>query len=140
MAIPWISIITALLSFFLSKRSGASNTKAALVAGLAGTGAYYVTHNTDWGRANLGDLDGVPQDGGTVSDVDGSPAVDENRKPIVTGGNSNGTSFWDVLRGWGATGTAAVIGTTGAAAGTGVFSNKYVPWILGGVALVLLMR
>lgn len=140
MDIPWVSIIVALLSFFLSKRSGASNTKAALIAGLAGAGSYYVTHNTDWGQASLVDLDGVPPEGGSVADVDGNPAVGDNGKPIVTGGNSNGTSFWDVLGRWGATGTAAVIGTTGAVTGTGIFSNKYVPWILGGVALVLLTR
>lgn len=137
---PWATIITALLSFFLMKRNGASNTKAAVVAGLAGAGTYYVSHETDWGRANLGALDGVPPEGGSATDVDGQPVVGEDGRPIVTGGNTGGTSFWDVLRGWGGTGTAAVIGTGAAAAGTGVFNNKYIPWILGGVALILIMK
>lgn len=56
---PWITIIMAIISFLTAKKSGASNGQAAAVAGVAGLGTYYVTHNTEWGVENLGSLDGV---------------------------------------------------------------------------------
>lgn len=137
---PWLTIILALLSFFASKKSGASNTKAAITAGLVGAGTYYVTHETDWGRVNLGDLDGVVTDGdGNVVDAGGTPVTGADGKPIVTGGNAGGTSFADIIRGWGATGTAAVIGAGAAATGSGIFSSKNLPWLLGGAALLLIV-
>lgn len=137
---PWLSIIMALLSFFVSKKSGASNTKAAITAGLVGAGTYYVSHETDWGRANLGDLDGVVPDGdGVVIGTGNAPVTDADGKPIVTGGNAGGTSFTDILRGWGATGTAAVIGAGAAATGSGVFSSKNLPWLIGGAVLLLVI-
>lgn len=137
---PWLSIIMALLSFFISKKSGASNTKAAITAGLVGAGTYYVSHETDWGRANLGDLDGVVTDGdNVVIDAGDTPVTDADGKPIVTGGNAGGTSFMDVIRGWGATGTATVIGAGAAATGSGIFSAKNAPWLIGGALLLLVI-
>lgn len=136
---PWLTIILALVSFFMSKKSGASNTKAALTAGLVGAGSYYVTHETDWGKANLGQFDGVVIDGDeVVKDKDGNVVKDTAGNPIKTGAGTAGTSLMDVLKGWGATGTAAVIGTT-AAAGGGLFSSKNLPWLIGGAAVLLLV-
>lgn len=146
---PWLSIILALLTFFTSKRSGASNTKALLTAGLVGAGSYYVTHETDWGRANLGALDGVPAKGSApLSDKDGnvitSPSGAPVTGPALTAPAGTGTgsgivsTVGDVLKSWGGTGTAAVVGTT-AVASSGNF-EKYLPWIIGGGALLLLLR
>lgn len=137
---PWLSIIMALLSFFTAKRGGASNTKAALAAGLVGAGTYYVTHETDWGKANLGQFDGVITPGDVpVLDSNGQPVTDSQGNTLTTGGNAGGTSIGDVLKGWGATGTAAVIGAGAAATGSGIFASKNLPWLIGGGALLLFM-
>jgi len=125
-----------IISFFTSKKSGASNTKALVTAGLAGAATYGVTHYTDWGKANLGDFDGVipagttpvaTSTGGTMTDVTGQ---------LIKAGSSVAGSTADVLKSWGANGTAVVLGTA-AAAGSGLFSDmkKYMPWLLliGGI-------
>lgn len=140
MSIPWLTIILALLSFFASKRSGASNTKAALTAGLVGASSYYVTHETDWGKANLGALDGVvPSGAKPLLDGAGQPVTAPDGKPIMVDGNSSQTTIADILKSWGATGTATVIGTT-AAAGGGVFSSKNLPWLIAGVGLLIILK
>lgn len=107
---PWLSIVLVLLSFFMSKKGGASNEKAMVTAGLVGAGSYLVTHETDWGSANLGDLDGVT----SVPRVDatGSPVLDSTGSQIID-------TTGKVLSSWGGTGTAAVIGTTALATGGG---------------------
>lgn len=135
----WLTIIMTLLSFFASKKSGASNTKAALTAGLVGAGTYFVTHETDWGRTNLGSLDGVDVSGpGTAvvtpggNDAGGTPTGTTTQQPS--------TGILDLLRSWGATGTAAVIGTGAAATSAGVFGNKYVVWGLLGLGAFLILR
>lgn len=136
---PWLTIIMALLSFFASKKSGASNTKAALTAGLVGAGTYFVSHETDWGRTNLGALDGVDLGAaGSAVVTPGGNATDGSAPTTTT--QTPSTGIFDVLRSWGATGTAAVIGTGAAATGSGVFSNKYVVWGLLGLGAFLILR
>lgn len=141
---PWMSIILFFLSYFTSKESGASNTKALVTAGLVGAGSYYVSHETDWGKANLGSFDGVttPTAGGEpVRSPDGTAKLDSNGKPVVVGSaGTGGAGFWDVLKGWGATGTATVIGTGAVAAGGTSTLNKYLPWILAGLGIYLLSK
>jgi len=143
---PWLTILLTLLSFFGSKRSGASNTRALLTAGLVGGATYAFTHNTDWGSANLGALDGVQPDLATkpVLDAAGNPVLDPaTGQPLkgsipITGSTtktSGGTGIWDVLKSWGATGTAAVIGTTAVASSSSL--QKWMPWfIVGGLVLI----
>lgn len=160
MEIPWLSIILALLGFFLSKRNGASNTKALLTAGLAGAGSYYVTHETDWGKANLGALDGVEQplteplldvNGNVITGPTGNPVVGPTVGSAVTTtptgaivpvsqGTGSGvvSTVGDVLKSWGGTGTAAVVGTTAVASSDNL--QKYIPWILGSALALLLLR
>lgn len=136
---PWLTIIMALVSFFLSKKSGASNTKAALTAGLVGAGTYYVSHETDWGQANLGSLDGVtPSTGDTTMTTD--PATGTAIKiPVNDSAGTAAGGLAGVLTQWGATGTATVIGATGAATGSGVFKSKWFwPAVIGLGALFLL--
>lgn len=128
---PWFSIFMAILTFFLSGGTKKENrTRALIAAGLVGAGSYYLTHNTEWGQRNLGEFDGVvkPVTGGEIT----NPNNPNNKIPAPTG---TGTSIWDVLRNWGASGTAAVIGT-GAAAATG----NIMPWLLIGGVILLLMK
>lgn len=135
---PWLSIIMALLTFFTSKRNGASSTKAALMAGLVGAGTYYVTHETDWGKANLGQFDGVPKPSTVpLLKPDGSPVLDADGQPVNSPSSGSTSGFSDVLKSWGATGTAAVLGAGAAATGTGIFSSKNLPWLIAGGALII---
>lgn len=130
---PWLSIIMALVTFFLSGGQKKENrTRALLAAGLAGAGTYYLSHETDWGQRTLGEFDGVtgvlPDTVEAVKDAGGNP-VTVGGAPVRVG---TGTGVLDVLRDWGPAGTAAVIGTTGVV-GSG---NK---WLLyGGIALAAL--
>lgn len=135
----WLTIIMTLASFFLSKKSGASNTKAALTAGLVGAGTYYVSHETEWGKANLGALDGVTPSTGTETTTK-EPATGTTIKvPTNTSTGAAAGGLAGVLGSWGATGTAAVIGSAGAATGSGIFSSKWFwPAAIGLGALFIL--
>jgi len=174
----WISIILALLSYFTAKKSGASNTKAAVIAGAAGLGTYYVASETEWGRSTLGSLnDGiagvagfgaidaagktVPQEdvrvlrdgaGNPVLGPDGQPLYEKISAPVersadgsivkqedgsVLGSLISGTT--GVLKSWGGTGTAAVIGA-GSIAASGGDLKKWLPWVIGGGVLLLIFK
>lgn len=152
---PWLSIILAVLSFLTTKKATGSTAAAVAAGALAGVGTYYVTHETDWGRTNLGSLDGVTETAALLND-DGTPVLDAQGNAIsipagskveknvdgtvkVVGGVPSVTNgVTDVLKSWGATGTAAVIGTTAVATSSSL--SKYLPWILGGAALFLLKK
>lgn len=154
---PWLSILLALIAFFTEKkRNGGDNTRAALAAGIVGAGSYYVTHETEWGKENLGFLDGV--EASTVTDLAGPPVTKTNADGTLTSTYPNGTvrttaadgtvkyvdaagktlatgtasAVTDVLKSWGPAGTAGVIGVTAAA--TSGNTKKYLLW--GGLALV----
>lgn len=152
---PWLSIIMAVLSFLITKKTTGSTAAAVAAGALAGVGTYYVTHETDWGKTNLGSLDGVTETRALLND-DGTPVLDAQGNAIsipagskveknvdgtvkVVGGVPSVTNgITDVLKSWGATGTAAVIGTT--ALSTSSSLSKYLPWILGGAALFLFTK
>lgn len=152
---PWVSIIMALISFFITKNKTGSTSKALAAGAIAGIGTYYVTHETDWGKANLGSLDGVVASTPLV-DKNGAAVLDPQGNAIkLPAGttvryNPDGTvikdaggfpliisSTADVLKSWGGTGTAAVIGTATIAGSSKL--QKYLPWVLiGGIALLIL--
>lgn len=132
---PWLTIIMAVLTFFLS--GGAKKEKrgqAALAAIGVGAGTYYVTRETDWGKQNLGFLDGVE----VTTNPDGSVSGRTGPgKPEVhlTGGNEGGStgtgSLWNTLSGWLTTPAGQL--TTGAAAGKVLGVPN---WLLyGGIAV-----
>lgn len=125
-----------LLSYFASRASGASGGKALLNAALAGASTYYVTHETAWGKENLGELDGLGAPTATEQlDADGRPipnGAGGTVKTVVDGASK-------VLTSWGASGTAGVLATTAAVSG-GLFSSQNAKYLLiGGVALLFLM-
>lgn len=158
---PWLSIFMALLAWLSSDKSTPeARTKALLGAAVVGGGTYAVTHATDWGQANLGALDGVaaagpatkvvtyqgqsytvPRDQSLATDANGTILTNDDGTPkfAVSADPTanqliNGTT--KVLTSWGGTGTAAVIGATALA--TTSSWQKYLPWIIGGVALLAL--
>jgi len=133
----WFELIMAIISYFGAKKSGASNTTALAAAGLGAAAGYYVKNNTTWGADLAGKVNGLFSSGST-------PALGKDNLPLKdAAGNvvmTNGTNAFDVLKGWGATGTAAVIGTTAIAAGGTSSLQKWLPWIILGVGGYLLIK
>lgn len=131
---PWLSIIMAVLTFFLSGGAKKENRgRAALLAAGAGLGTYYVTHHTDWGQENLGQWDGVD----VGLDADGKPEIGNGpSKPAtpIPGGSvadSGSGGFWNTLGGWLRSPAGQV--TTGAA---GASALGLPNWLVWGGALV----
>lgn len=143
---PWLTILMMLISYFTTKKKTNGNTAAALgAAALVGAGTYYVTHETEWGSENLGFLDGVTDaSGATVPNGTGNVPSDQGgtvKVPTPTGGTSTG-SFWDslsgVLKDWGPTGTALVVGTAGAV--TSSNSKSWIWWAAIGLGAYVLLK
>lgn len=136
-----IALIIAILTYVTSKKSGnASNTQAALAGLAAGAGTYYVATETEWGQSAVNSLEGWL---GVGESPETNPQLQEvttadGTKVYVPKGTSGSTNMWDTLSSWGPTGTAGVVGT-GYLATTGKL-DKYMPWIIGGVALFILKR
>lgn len=133
-----IALLMALISYFTAKKKGnASDTQAALAAAAAGVGTYYVATETEWGKSAVASLSDAI--GYTPSSTNSTTATTADGKPVAipnTSGTAS-TNSWDVLKAWGPTGTAAVVGTT--ALGVSGSSRKYLPWIaIGAVALLVL--
>lgn len=124
---PWLSLIMFLLSYLASRKSGASGGKALATGLVAGGLTYEVSHNTSWGRDNLGSLDGVDPVP-TIDNPVGTTADDSELKaPTPSGPSSIFTKG----------GLPTFV--AGAAAGS-VFSSPWAPWVLGGLGVVLLLR
>lgn len=162
----WVTLIMTLLSFFTAKKNGASTSQALLGAAVVGAGTYYATTQTDWGKSTLGALDSkidgwvnpttgaqtvdpkavrpiLDSEGNQVYGKNGEQLYELISSPAVKGPNGNfanslvqGTA--GVLSSWGGAGTAAVIGTTAVATSSNF--EKYLPYLLLGGAVLLLMR
>lgn len=140
---PWLTIIMAILSFLASmKETKGDVVKSAMVGGLVGAGTYAVTHETTWGRENLGQFDGVIPPIDPLKNPDGATSnmtIDPVTGKVVSkvGGELTGpnapTTGWDVLQDWGPTGTASVIGTSAVAGGLLSGNNKIL--VYGAIAL-----
>lgn len=135
---PWVSIISAIITFFLSKSSGKSTAAAALTAGAVGLGTYYLADPSN--PDNLFKI-GVDSSKTAPAGAEGAQIV----VPSSTVGSTLSSAYGQtvdaagkVLTSWGPTGTAAVIGTTALATNSDL--TKYVPWILGAAALWILFK
>lgn len=150
-----VSIVVALIGFFSAKKAGATSAQAGLVAAAAGAGSYYVATQTDWGKSFFGDADKkmIPlmKDGVEVKDSNGNKVmVPEGSTVAVDGNNMTVTSpsgdVWKstldaaggVLKSWGGTGTAAVIGAGAVASSSSL--QKYLPWVIGGVVAFMVLK
>lgn len=140
---PWLSIIIAIISFLTAKKNGASDASAAAIGALAGGASYYVTHETEWGTANLGSFDGVVQPVGpsqTVTKTDANGVTTTVKVPVPGSPetNSGQSGLWSTLSSWGPTGTAGVIGAGAVATSSNL--QKYIPIALAIGAFFLLSR
>lgn len=130
---PWLTIIMALVSFFMAGGSKKENRgKAAAVALGVGAATYGVTHYTDWGRENLGTLDGVTVSGGNDSAVTTQNPDGSVRTPATTPtGGISSPGIWSTVGGWLSSPAGQI--TTGAAGASLLGFPKWVVW--GGAAL-----
>lgn len=133
---PWMSIIVWLVTFLMSKSSGASNGKAALMATGAGLATYYLVD-----PVNKDNVLGI-----SFGDDKATPGLPATTLPGATVDTSTVGSFGktalsevgSTLRSWGPTGTLGVVaGTTAVTSGN---SSKYIPWALGLGALYILKK
>lgn len=156
---PWLSILMALFSFFAARKGKSSNNaRAAIAATAAGLGTYYVTHDTDWGKENLGQFDGVDAlkattqitatdaDGNatvngttsvrTTTDSSGTKVVIPN-SPVAPGASNTTGLLADAVKKFTPSATTAVIGGATVAS---ILNRKWVPFAIGGIILLLLLR
>lgn len=157
---PWIQILVAIVSYFASRKSGASPAKSAAIAAAAGLATNWVMQETEWGKTSLAPINGTIDGWFGISNgtVASNGVVTDGSGKTVTGpagtapvAQPDGSVVWvpssssgivnaasDVLKSWGPTGTAAVVGTTALVSSDS--SKKWLPWVGGGLALVLLTR
>lgn len=137
---PWLSLLSFILTFLLQKSKGKSTGAALVSAGLVGLATYALADPT-----NPSNLFGVGVDSGGVAAA-GAPKVAAVGEIGSSAASSSVTDLLgktvtttgDVLKSWGGTGTAAVIGTTTLA--TSSSASKYLPWIIGGVVLFAALK
>ena len=134
---PWMSIIVWLFTFLVSKSSGASTGKAALVATGAGLATYYMAD-----PANKDNVLGLTF-GDTAKATPGSPQITSPGATVDTGslssvGKTLISETGATLQSWGPTGTLGVI--AGTAAVTSGTLTKWWPWLIAGAGLILLSR
>lgn len=131
---PWVSIIVWLVTFLLSKSSGASNGSAALAATGAGLATYYLAD-----PSNKDNVLGIgAEDKTTPGSTSETRAANVDTSGLTSIGKTVVSETGSVLKSWGPTGTLGVI--AGTAAVTSTNWDKWLPWILGGAALFLLTR
>lgn len=133
---PWLSIVAWLVTYLLSSSQGNSAGKSALLATGAAVGTYLLAD-----PANENNFLGIGQGTPTSDDAAGNPSS--------SGTSSGGAANWATL------GTSAIktagdvvtspytagtIAATGAATGSGVFKSENLPWLLGALGLILLIK
>lgn len=130
-----LPLIMALLSFFLSKKNGASTGKAALIA--AGTGALTYGGVKAWQNyKETGSIWGVTNSSAEPSSAAG--AAMPITQTIGSTLSSLGQSAADVAKSWGPAGTAAA--AIGVANGSKIVDFvKTHPWLVGGAVLATLI-
>lgn len=136
----WVTIIVMIISYYMSSKSGKSKGQSAAIAAGAGLASYYVYDQNALGIEALnGQKTGIGMPTlATSADGAASTTPGTGGTPSTIGlGGVVGTTG-EVLKSWGPTGTAAVIGTTALATNSSL--QKYLPWLLIGGAALLLMK
>lgn len=156
MILAIITLIMSLIGYFGSKKAGASDGEAALVAAGVGAGTYYVGSQTAWGKDLVNGVSRkweslIGKDDAPLKNSDGSVATaPPGATPVYNKDGSvmkdpNGNVVWkmidsagNVLQSWGPAGTAAVIGTTAVATDDDL--KKWIPIAGAAVVAILLLK
>lgn len=128
---PWTSIIMWLLSFLLSKSSGASTGKAAAIATGVGLATYYLAD-----PANPDNLLGFKIGDGAKA-VPGDVTADNGTTPGSGVMSKVVSEVGSTLKSWGPTGTLGVIAGTAAVANS---DSKWWIWGAFGLGAYLLLK
>lgn len=133
---PWVSIAIWIISFLMSKSSGASNGKAALTATAAGVATYYTVDPANKDNV-LGVTYGDKTETGSTSETSGDSAQTSGLSSI---GKTAVSEVGSTLRSWGPTGTVGVVAGAAAASSLSSSLSKWWPWIAGGAAIYFLSK
>lgn len=136
---PWMSIIVWLITFLVSKSSGASNGKAALMATGAGLATYYLADPVNKDNVlGISFGDGKATPGSPTTTL---PGATVDTSALGSFGRTAVSEVGSTLRSWGPTGTLGVVaGTAALTSGTSSKYKKYIPWAIGLGALYILKR
>lgn len=128
---PWVSIIMWVLSFVISKSSGASNAKAAMIATGAGLATYYLADPANADNVlGIGTGDKASTGAPTETATNASTSA-----PKPSWGSTIVSEVGGTLRSWGPTGTLGVVAGTTALTSTG--SSKF--WLYAALAAGVLL-
>lgn len=137
---PWTSIIMFIISFLAAKSKGASTGEAAAIGAAAGLATYYLADpaNPDnllgFGGEAKSTPGSVTNDNGGSVPANGGGMASEIGGVVKTGISEVGS----VAKSWGPKGTLGVV--AGTAALTSDSAESWLPWAIGGVALLLLLK
>lgn len=141
--VGWLPLVLALLSFLIARANGASVSEALGAAFLVGGVAYGVENYTNWGKENMGSIDGsweyqgvdgngnpiyVPP-GGTVEWLDDGTAIVKDA--------AGGTQLGSVLTP--ATTSALLKSLAGAAVASTIVDEPWF-WAVAGLGVFLLLK
>lgn len=153
----WISLIVTLITYFMSSKTGTSKGTSAAIAAAAGLGSYYLYDSgqlsswfgsNSWTDPNYVPAAGVTGGANVSTTGNGLPTIRTSDtdpsfvNPTVTVKQSDGliSNIGSVLKSWGPAGTAAVVGTTAVVSGGATSLTTLLPWVLGGVALFMVLK
>lgn len=139
----WLTLIMALISYFMSAKSGNSKGRSAAIAATVGMGTYFATQNSETLASANESINNL-----FSSNSPASSSANEGvaRDGVLVGAgatagsavSSLGSSAADVLKSWGPVGTAGVIVGTGAA--SSMDWDKWLPWLAAGLGAYLLLK
>jgi hypothetical protein len=127
---PWLSIIVFIITFFFSKKKGASDTEAALW-GLGAAGLTYFAADP----ANPDNWFGIDADTPILGNLAPGQAVPNGsglNQDTTSAGVGSTSSWWSKLPGY--------VGAAAIGAGLSGTVAKWLPWAAGGLAAYLLLR
>lgn len=127
---PWLSLIAFVLTFFISKKSGASTGTAALLAAGTGIGTYYLADPSNTDNV-LGWSNRAKQEPGSLTE---GTKVANPPPGLGSLGSNLVTQVGETARSWGP------LGTVGAVAGVGgILSGNNKLLLYGGAALLAIV-
>lgn len=132
---PWMSIITWLITFLMSKSKGMSTGKSALLATGAGVATYYLADPSNKDNVLGFTFGGDKTVPGSVNES--VPGAVTDTSTLGSFGKTALSEVGTTLRSWGPTGTLGVVAGTTA---VGSIKSEWWPWIIGGVAAFFFLK
>lgn len=129
---PWLSILSFLITFLLQKKNKKSTAAALLTAGAVGVGTYYLAD-----PSNPDNLLGFGVSSEDVVNPDVPPQVSDSSDTAGNAGSSIYDSAGNLISGLGPTGVAAL---TGLAGGALLGGSSLWKWIAIGLGVYVVLK